>query len=177
MLSYEDVVISLFRSPDDFRDFQCEKSEYCDFVQRREEALEYYRENLGVTYVFWSRSDQRPIGFVTLAMGSLKRTDLPAEREEKKPFSHVPSLLLGHIARDKRYKGQGAGRIMVDWVLSKANSFAIEVGCRFVILDSERDMVQLYKRYDFELIPPEVNDRTCLMFFDLGVRASPGWTT
>ncbi|MGB9023590.1 MAG: hypothetical protein WCC94_09175 [Candidatus Bathyarchaeia archaeon] len=48
MLSYEDVAVSLFRSPDDFRDFQCEKSEYCDFVQRREEALEYYKENLGL---------------------------------------------------------------------------------------------------------------------------------
>jgi len=174
MLSYEGVVISLFRSPDDFRDFQCEKREYCDFVQRPEEALEYYRENLGVTYVFWSKSDRRPIGFVTLAMGSLKKGDLPAERKEKKPFRHVPSLLLGHIARDLRYKGQGAGRIMVDWVLSKASSLADEVGCRFIILDSERDKAQLYERYDFEPIPPEANARTCIMFFDLGVRASPG---
>ena len=91
MLSYEDVAVSLFRSPDDFRDFQCEKSEYCDFVQRREEAFEYYKENLGVTYVFWSKSDQRPIGFVTLAMGSLGKKDLPAERGEKKPF--LDSLL------------------------------------------------------------------------------------
>lgn len=173
MLSYEDVAVSLFRSPDDFRDFQCEKSEYRDFVQRREEALQYYWENLGVTYVFWSGKDQRPIGFVTLAMGSLKKRDLPAEREEKKPFRHVPSLLLGHIARDERYKGQGAGQIMVDWVLNKATSLADEVGCRFIILDSERDMVQLYKRYGFEPIPPEPNDRTYIMFFDLGVRAIP----
>jgi len=70
-----------------------EKTEYCDSVQRREEALEYYRENLGVTYVFWSKPDQRPIGFVTLAMGSLRKGDLPAERKGKKPFRHVPSLL------------------------------------------------------------------------------------
>ena len=172
MLSHEDVVTSTFRSPDEFRDFQCEKKEYCDFVQKPEEALEYYKENLGVTYVFRSKNDQRPIGFVTLAMGSLKRTDLPAGRKEKKPFKHVPSLLLGHIARDEKYKRQGAGRIMLDWVLSKASSLADEVGCRFVILDSERDMVELYKGYAFELIPPEPKDRTCMMFFDLGVRTS-----
>jgi hypothetical protein len=172
MLSYQDVAVSLFRSPDDFRDFQCEKSEYRDFVQRPEEASQYYRENLGVTYVFWSGKDRRPIGFVTLAMGSLKKQDLPAEREEKKPFRHVPSLLLGHIARDERYKGQGAGQIMVDWVLSKASSLGDEVGCRFVILDSEKEMVERYKGYAFELIPPEPNDRTCVMFFDLGIRTS-----
>jgi GNAT superfamily N-acetyltransferase len=172
MLSHEDVVTSTFRSPDEFRDFQCEKKEYCDFVQKPEEALEYYKENLGVTYVFWSKSDQRPIGFVTLAMGSLKREELPAKREGKKPFRHVPGLLLGHMARDKRYKGKGAGQIMVDWVLSKASSLGDEVGCRFVILDSERDMVERYKGYAFELIPREPNDRTCVMFFDLGIRTS-----
>jgi len=55
-------------------------------------------------------------------------------------------------------------------VLSKANSLADEVGCRFVVLDSERDMVDLYKGYDFEVIPPEDNMKTCIMFFDLGVR-------
>lgn len=170
MLSYEDVVVSLLRSPDDFRDFQCEKGQYCDFVQKPQEALEYYRENLGVTYVFWSKDDRRPIGFVTLAMGSLEKRDLPAGRKEKKPFRHVPSLLLGHMARDQRYKRTGAGRIMVDWVLSKASSLANEVGCRFVILDSERDMVELYRSYDFELIPPEDDAKTCIMFFDLGIR-------
>jgi hypothetical protein len=170
MLSYEDVVVRRFGYPDDFEDFQCEKRKYCDFIQRPEEALQYYRENLGVTYVFWSKDDKRPVGFVTLAMGSLKKRDLPAERMEKKPFRHVPSLLLGHIARDERYRCQGAGRVMVDWVLSKANSLADEVGCRFVILDSERDMVDLYEGYDFEAIPPEDNVKTCIMFFDLGVR-------
>ena len=170
MLSYEDIVVSLFKSPDDFRDFKCEKKEYCDFVRKPEEAQEYYRENLGVTYVFWSKEDKRPVGFVTLAMGSLRKRDLPSERAESKPFRHVPSLLLGHIARDVRYKSQGVGRIMVNWVLGKANSLADQVGCRFVILDSERDMVELYKRYDFELIPPEENAKTCTMFFDLGFR-------
>jgi ribosomal protein S18 acetylase RimI-like enzyme len=28
---------------------------------------------------------------------------------------------MSHIARDERYKGQGAGRIMVDLVLSKTS--------------------------------------------------------
>jgi hypothetical protein len=170
MLSHEDVTVSLYKSPDDFRNFQCEKKQYCDFVQRSEEASEYYRENLGVTYVFWSKSDRRPIGFVTLAMGALKKRDLPAKRKEKKPFRHVPSLLLGHIARDQRYKKKGAGRVMLDWVFSKANSLADEVGCRFVILDSERDMVKLYESYDFELIPPADKAKTYIMFFDLGIR-------
>ena len=62
---------------------------------------------------------------------------------------------------------------MVNWVLSKANSLAGEVGSRFIILDSEMDKVELCKRYAFEPIPSDSKARTCTMLFDLGVRANP----
>jgi hypothetical protein len=38
MLSPEDITVSKFKSADEFRDFQCEKTDYSDFVQTREEA-------------------------------------------------------------------------------------------------------------------------------------------
>ena len=57
--------------------------------------------------------------YVTLAMASLQRKELPGERKEKKPYRHVPSLLLGQMARDKRHKGKGVGKIMVDFVIAR----------------------------------------------------------
>jgi hypothetical protein len=39
-----------------------------------------------------------------------------------------------------------------------------------VILDAEEDVVKRYQKYGFELIPPDTNDRTFLMYFDLGFR-------
>jgi len=136
-------------------------------------ALKYYRENLGVTYVFKFKGT--PVGFVTLAMASLRKKDLPKERREQKPFRDVPSLLLGHMARDVRFKGQGVGRIMIDWVLLTADRLADEVGCRFVILDAEKDKVELYRsEYSFELIPPDRTDTLSLMYFDLGLRQTEG---
>ena len=32
------------------------------------------------------------------------------------------------------------------------------------------EIMEIYQNYDFELIPPEDNAKTCIMFFDLGVR-------
>ena len=168
MLSPEQVKVSLFRTPNDFKDFQCEKQDYCDFVQRPEEAQRYLTENLGVTYVF--RHDGYIVGFVTLAMASLRKKDLPEERKKQKPFRDVPSLLLGHMARDSKYKGQGLGEIMMDWVVATAHGLGMEVGCRFVILHAEDDVVKRYQKYGFELIPPDKNDKTFLMYFDLGFR-------
>jgi GNAT superfamily N-acetyltransferase len=169
MLSPENVTVSLYRSPQDFDDFRCEKQGYADFVQKPNEALRYYSENLGVTYVF--RFNDKALGFVTLAMSALQRRQLSKERKEQKPFRDVPSLLLGHMARDKSLKGQGTGKIMIDWVLSKALELAGKVGCRFVIVDSEKDVVERYRKHGFEMIPPCKSAKTCLMFFDLGIRA------
>jgi len=169
MLSSEDIRVSKYRSNDEFKEFQCEKKGYSDFVQDPNEALKYYRENLGVTYVFKFKGT--PVGFVTLAMASLRKKDLPKERREQKPFRDVPSLLLGHMARDSRFKGEGVGRIMIDWVLLTAHRLADEVGCRFVVLDAEKDKVELYRsEYGFELIPPDKASRLSLMYFDLGLR-------
>jgi len=170
MLSPEQIKVSLFQTPDEFKDFNCEKQDYCDFVQRPEEAQKYLNENLGVTYIF--RHENEVAGFVTLAMASLRKKDLPEERRKQKPFRDVPSLLLGHMARDSKYKGQGLGEIMMDWVVATAHRIGMEVGCRFVIVDAEEDVVERYRKYGFELIPPDTGNRTFLMYFDLGFRES-----
>ncbi len=171
MISTEEVTVSLYRSPEEFKTFQSEKEGYADFVKRSEEALRYQNENLGVTYVFKHKGS--PIGYVTLAMGALEKKELPDERQEQKPFRNVPSLLLGQMARDYNLKGQGVGKMMVDFTLEIALELAQKVGCRFVVVDSEKDKESTYCLYGFEPIPPEPDDKTVLMFFDLGLRKEP----
>jgi ribosomal protein S18 acetylase RimI-like enzyme len=74
------------------------------------------------------------------------------------------------MARDSKYKGQGVGDIMMDYVLEKAHELGKKVGCRFVIVDAEKEKEKLYRdKYGFELVPPP-KDETSLMFFDLGLR-------
>ena len=169
MISAEEVTVSQYHSPEEFKDFQCEKQGYCDFVKNEEEALLYQTRNLGVTYVFKYKGSA--IGYVTLAMGDLDKTVLVNERQEEKPFRNVPSLLLGHMARDYRLIGQGVGKIMVDFTFDKAHEMAQEIGCRFVIVDAETDNLERYRLFGFESIPSKPEDRTVLMFFDLGVRS------
>jgi len=82
---------------------------------------------------------------------------------------HFENLLVAS-ARDSKYKGQGVGEIMMDWLMATAHKLGMEVGCRFVILDAEEDVVKRYQKYGFELIPPDKSDRTFLMYFDLGFR-------
>ncbi len=156
MVSGEEVSYSIFQSPDEFKGFECEKQGYVDFVLKPEEALKHQKENLTLTYVFWHR--ERPIGYVALATGSLKRVDLPSELKEQKLYRHIPCLLLGQMARDRNYKKQGIGRIMVDFAISIGRKIAEQVGCRYVILDAELDKVGLYRAYGFQEVPGEKGD-------------------
>ena len=109
MITPEEVVVSLYKRPDEFKDFQCEKTGYSDFVQKPEEAKKYYDDNFGVTYVFKLKANKQPVGFVTLAMSALPRKLLSKEQKKKKPFGNVPSLLLGHMARDQRFLRRRSG--------------------------------------------------------------------
>ncbi len=167
MLSPEDVTVSKYGSPDECKDFNCEKAGYARFIQDPREAQRCQSENLCVTYLF--KKSGKTIGYVCIAMGALQRKSLPKKRIQQKRFRNVPSPLLGQMARDVNYTKQGVGRIMVDWVLSTASRLSQEVGCRFVILDAELDKVEHYKnRFGFKPIPLEKGDKTALMYFDLG---------
>ena len=168
MLPRDQVSYSLFQSPEEFKDFRCEEPDYVDFVCKPEEALKHQKENLTLTYVFWHK--ERPIGYVALATGSLRKAEMPSQIREQKPYQHIPCILLGQMARDLNYKRQGVGKIMVDFAISIARQIAEQVGCRYVILDAELDKVELYKGFGFQEVPRGEGGKTCVMFFDLGFR-------
>lgn len=168
MFSVSDLEVRRYSTCEVWKDFQCEKQGYSDFVSDPAEAEKFREGRLGVTYGFWNK--EMPVGYVTLAMASLQRKELPTERKEEKPYRHVPSLLLGQMARDKRHTGRGVGKVMVDFVIATANTLSRDVGCRFVIVDAERDQVARYESFGFEALPADSGDKTILMFFDLGLR-------
>lgn len=169
MLNPDDVRVSEYSTPEDFKDFRCEKKGYSKFLQDENEAYKCRIDNLNITYVF--KVGDIHTGYVTLAMGSLSKNKLPKHRSNQKRFRDVPSLLLGQIARDCRYKGQGVGEIMVDWVLNKAHELSQVVGCRLVIMHAELDKEQYYKnKFRFESIPRKKGDKRVLMFFDIGMQ-------
>ena len=60
--------------------------------------------------------------------------------------------------------------ILVDFVIATANTLGKDIGCRFVMVDAERDQVARYESFGFEALPADAGDKTVLMFFDLGLR-------
>jgi hypothetical protein len=63
--------------------------------------------------------DKYVIGYVTLIMSQLLKT---WHRQLGKLSSHsyVPGILISEMARHIDYRGRELGKLMVDWVVSKA---------------------------------------------------------
>ena len=105
MLSTEDLEVSTYKSPDECVLFQCEKQGYADFVQDPNEALKCQSEKLSMTYIFKKKKDGTPVGYLTLAMGALRRERLPEKKQRCEAFSECSQFAVGSTGARRETQG------------------------------------------------------------------------
>lgn len=92
----------------------------------------------------------RVAGFYTLSAASVLLAELPASATKKLPrYPVVPAILIGRLARDKKYPGIG-GVLLADALQRAANS-AEAIAAAAVIVDAKDDRAaSFYRRHGFE---------------------------
>lgn len=119
-----------------------------DFIHNEKEAKLFQKEKEGITYLFFL--GKKIVAFVTLAMSSIeaKRVD----NRYKKPIRlrSYPSLLIGRLAVDNNYRKSGVGKYLCEWCTGLAMSFSSTIGCRYVILETNKKKTDFYTRCKFE---------------------------
>lgn len=121
------------------------------------EALEFQRERLGITYQF--SYYKKTIGFVTLAMYSIQREKIPDDDQLPIRIRHYPPLLLGRLASDNRFRGQGVGTFLLKWSIGAAVTFSRNIGCRYLILQTNEERTNWYQDSKRGMKPLEVIKR------------------
>lgn len=92
-------------------------------------------------------------GYVSLSAAQIERAYLPRAAQRNRP-DPIPALLLGQLAVDKRYQGQGVARSLMWFALKTAVRFARDVGCFCVITHPLDDDVRtFYAQFGFEVLP------------------------
>jgi GNAT superfamily N-acetyltransferase len=93
------------------------------------------------------------VGYYSLATGSVARGLAPGKVRRNAP-DPVPVLLVGRLAVDRRYQGQGIGGGMLRDALQRALQASLIVGCRAVLVHAvDGDAVEFYARYGFVEFP------------------------
>lgn len=111
--------------------FDCGSVRLNDFLQKT--ARQYAERDIGVTHVVIAEEGSpRVLGFVTLTIKTVSRASLPAKGL---PGGEYAVALIGQLATDRDWQGQGIGTRLLYFALFKAQQAAQDFGLIGVALD------------------------------------------
>jgi len=112
-------VIERLRSEHDRADFSCGNASLDRYL--KEQAGQDLRRACATAFVLVpKRGDSSILGYYTLSSYGIDVGDLPADVAKKLPrYPLIPATLLGRLAVDRRYQGQGIGEFF-SWMPSTA---------------------------------------------------------
>lgn len=119
----------------------------------RQQAGQEHRR--GVTSVFVMRDGQRDgaiAGFYTLSATAIATATLPPDVSKKLPrYPALPAILLGRLARDERWRGQGIGEGLLSSALRRSIAISEQLGAIFVVVDAKDSAARIfYEGFKFQ---------------------------
>jgi GNAT superfamily N-acetyltransferase len=120
----------------------------------RTQAGQDARKNMAAPFVL-VLPDAAIGGYYTLSSTAVKLAELPDDVTRRLPrYPLVPATLLGRLAVDKRFQGQGDGRfLLADALLRAVRS---EIASFAVIVDAKDDAARrFYERESFLPLPDQ----------------------
>jgi GNAT superfamily N-acetyltransferase len=125
-------------------DFRCGSEPLEQYL--RERANQDFKRYVATPFVLYDLDAERIAGYYTLAATGIQFEDLPAAMQKKLPrYPMVPAILLGRLAIDKRYQGQGLGAFLLVDALRR--SLMNEIVAAAVVVDAKDEMAQAFYKY------------------------------
>lgn len=149
--------------------FDCERDMQNRFLY--EHAWEEQQERLSTTYLYFARGILA--AFSTVCMDLLELGT--REKSSAIRYRHVSALKLAQLGVHRAFQGQGLGRLVVADAIALAGEESEDVGCRYLSLDAQPELVEWYRSQGFKINKLMTRSReTVSMRFDLGTRAPGG---
>lgn len=132
-------------------EFSCESPELTEFLRTRARKEAHARASACFVIVPWD-DPGRVAGFYTLSATTIRLESLPAEAVKKLPrYPSLPATLLGRLARDLSFKGQGIGDLLMVDALSRASENSSVIGAVAVVVDpKDEKAVAFYRDFGFQ---------------------------
>ena len=124
----------------------------------RQQAGQDHRRRIAAVFVAVDRQSGNEVaGFYTLSAAAVQATALPADVARKLPrYPTLPAILLGRLARDQRWRGQGVGELLLADALQRSLQISDQLGALFVVVDAkDTDAQAFYERFGFRSFPDQ----------------------
>ena len=115
----------------------------------KEEATQYTKRGLCVVHAL--AEEKSIIGYFSLSSSAVQVMDLPPAIAKKFPQNlNVPCWLIGKLAVDVKFQGQGFGEVLLFEAMRKILTMAQETGGYCVVIDAKNEAAKgFYLKYGF----------------------------
>lgn len=133
--------------------FDCRPPALNEYIRRY--ASQDVKRNVSRVFIATPEHDvSRLAGFYTLSAGSVSCSELPASLSKTLPKYPVPVALLGRLAVDVRFQGQGLGSILLADACKKiANASASLAMAGIVVHAKDAAAAGFYRHFGFKPLP------------------------
>ena len=167
------------------KSFQTWQQELRDFLV--EDAIRNQELCVSSTYLLFNKNDFKRnrkktnnltlLGYVTISNDRINLNKVLREFFQKKGINYrsLPSIKIGRLCVDNRYKKLGLGKIMMVECIRRSCYLNLNTACRFITLDAKRhidktkDSLYFYKMFGFEVLDHKNKSKSELINKKTGV--------
>jgi GNAT superfamily N-acetyltransferase len=164
-------MIELLDKKHNRKDFDCGKELLNNYLKNQ--AGQDVKRKLTACFVLAEQETNNIKGYYTLSGNSIPLSSFPEQIQKKFPKSYVsiPATLLGRLAIDLKFQGEGIGKILLIDALKRSYEISREIGSFAVVVDPmDGDAEKFYEKYDFIKLPDSekmfIATRTLKELFD-----------
>lgn len=135
-------------------DFSCGKEMLDDYLHKQ--ANQDIKRKLSACFVVKEEQTELVKGYYTLSNNSIHLEDIPDNIKKKLPRSYttIPTTLLGRLAIDNNFQGQGLGKLILIDALKRSFELSKTIGSFAVVVDPiDEEAERFYDKYGFLKLP------------------------
>lgn len=135
-------------------DFTCGNEMLDTYIQKQ--ANQDVKRKLSACFVINEAETNLIKGYYTLSNNSIPSEYIPDQIKKKLPRSYqsIPTTLIGRLAIDHRFQGQGIGKLMLIDALKRSFEISKVIGSFAVVVDPvDQDAENFYNKYGFLKLP------------------------
>ena len=168
-----DFQLCKLENSNQLKSFECNNADLNDFLF--DDALDYHKQLMGVTYLIVDKQKDRIVAYYTLFNDKITRADvarpvwnrMSRNLPNAKRRNHYPAVKIGRLAVDKNYSNNGIGSTILTFLKALFTS-DYRTGCRYVTVDAYNEALPFYEKNGFSYLTSEdISEDTRLMYFDL----------
>lgn len=135
-------------------DFSCGNEMLDNYLNKQ--ANQDIKRKLSVCFVIKEEETDLIKGYYTLSNNSIPLELVPNELRKKLPRSYeaIPTTLLGRLAIDNKFQGQGIGKLILVDALKRSYELSKTIGSFAVVVDPvDNNAERFYDKYGFIKLP------------------------